>query len=237
VYAPNNSRSILTDVQNLTFSDGTLAVSDLASHTTVATGSERSGIVELYVAMMGRAPELSGFQYWEGLALDNNKTTPDLANIMFTLPEVQAAYPATMDQTSFINSIYQFVVGRAADASGLSYWQNLLSSGSVTRGELVMQMVNSGLNTPDGTDGKAYLMNRLYAAQGALELQESSGESISPTVISQAFTGINSDTSTVTTALTSLKGQISDAYDGLAGAVAISTTGIVSDGHPIFWVG
>lgn len=236
VKGPGNIRAILTDVQTLSFSDGTVAVSELASHAQVSTSSVRAGIVELYVAMVGRAPELDGFQFWEGVALDGAKSTLDLANMMFTLPIVQAVYPESADQTSFINSIYQFVLGRTPDSDGLAFWQNQLSSGSVTRGGLMVDLVNVALNTLDGTPGKAFLVNRIAAAQAAVELQEASAISLSVDVLTQAFSGITNDPATVSVELTSLKGQVADDYDNLASAATVTTTGVLIDGHAIQWV-
>jgi subtilisin family serine protease len=139
---------------------------DLTTALAIANTATQEDITQIYVAGFLRAPELDGYNYWFG----QSKTASQLATDIFTLSVVKAIYPDSMSNTDFVTAIYNNVFGRAPDAGGLAYWLSELAS--TTRGNLVLTMIRAGLGTPDGTPGKAYLVNRVDLALYALTQQQ-----------------------------------------------------------------
>lgn len=144
-------------------------------------------LIKVYLAAFLRAPELSGFDYWSGRL--NSAGIHSLANEMFTLPVVQAIYPASFSGGDFISKIYNNVFGKAPDPGGLAYWGTRLASG-IGRGELVLEMINAGLYTPDGTPGKAYITQRFIGAQYAVEQQQNTRIQIHPDDLGNAMSSL-----------------------------------------------
>jgi YD repeat-containing protein len=104
----------------------------------------RTRIVQLYAALFGRAPDLSGLAYWTGkLAAGETlgKVAQDIINVV----------PASsnLSDGDFLNSLYRNATGHDADADGLAYWKSQLASRS--RGEVVEAFIGS-LLAPQSTD-------------------------------------------------------------------------------------
>lgn len=156
----------------------------------------QDNLIKLYLAAFLRAPEYSGYVYWSE-QLSAGKTIEKVAWNIFSLEGVLAIYPESISNTEFVNRIYHNVFGKAGDTDGIAYWKSLLSQGN-TRGELVLYMINAGLNTPDSTPGKAYIANRLIAAQYAVEQQQSLGGEITPDALLSAMTTVSQVPQTLT---------------------------------------
>lgn len=88
-------------------------------------------IVQLYVGYFGRAADPEGLQYW----IDQNQAGMSVSAIaasfsVQTEATTQYPYLATPDllsSTTFINSVYDNLFGRAPDAVGLAYWEGELA--------------------------------------------------------------------------------------------------------------
>ncbi len=146
---------------------------------------------KLYLAAFLRAPDLGGLNYWVNES-NSGKTLQQVGGIIFSLPIVTDIYSAALSDRAFVEAIYNNVFGRSSDIEGLNYWSNEIASLRATyntqgssnpafeaRGQLVMNMMNAGLGTPDGTNGKAYIVNRLAVAEYAAEKQLLTGQEIS----------------------------------------------------------
>jgi len=155
-------------------------------------------LIKLYVASFLRAPELGGFEYWSG-QLASGKSLAQVGWTIFSLDIVKAIYPTTQTSAEFVGAIYQNVFGKTADADGLAYWRGLIDNDGITRGELVLRMINAGLNTPNGTPGKAYIVNRYNAALYAIDQQLNTTTELSPSFLRTQMDSIGEDVSTLTT--------------------------------------
>jgi len=167
---------------------------------------------KLYLAAFLRAPELSGLNYWSDEIQVQGKSLHEVGGIIFSLPIVTDIYPANLTDAQFVEAIYQNVFGRASDAGGLDYWTIEIAAlrsafsaqGSApdfaafeARGQLVMNMINAGLGTVDGTAGKAYAENRLEVAEFAVEQQLAQGEDMPVTLLLDIFRDVNATDSSV----------------------------------------
>ena len=85
--------------------------------------------------------------YWI-TQLKAGKTISDIATSFYSAGvqyTTLTGFSTGMTNTDFINTIYRHVLGRAdgADADGLNYWNQALSSGQATRGSLVSNILDS----------------------------------------------------------------------------------------------
>ena len=77
-------------------------------------------VSRLYQAYFLRIPDTSGLNYWINLKLGGTSLA-DISTEFAKAEEFSRLY-GTLDDTSFVNLVYTNVLGRPADASGLTYW-------------------------------------------------------------------------------------------------------------------
>jgi uncharacterized delta-60 repeat protein len=175
----------------------------------MALTSTQHHFAKMYLAAFLRAPDLGGLNYWVN-EVNSGKSLQQVGGIIFSLPIVTDIYSASLTDLQFVEAIYGNVFGRASDTEGLNYWSNEIAtlrasysaqgSGNAAfeaRGQLVMNMINAGLGTPDGTDGKAYIVNRLNVAEYAAEKQLTTGQEISVANLLSVEAGVDAHPDTV----------------------------------------
>ncbi len=163
-------------------------------------------LIKMYLAAFIRAPERSGLDYWMG-QLATGKSFSNMLETVFSLDIVRAIYPLDLPNVSFVTLIYVNVFGKSPDLEGLNYWAHQLDTG-LSRGELVMVMINTGLSTPDGTPGKAYIVNRLAAAQFAVDQQYAQGADLSPAYLKSVMSNVTSDPASVVVATRAVNSSV-----------------------------
>ncbi|WMW81726.1 DUF4214 domain-containing protein [Undibacterium cyanobacteriorum] len=161
----------------------------------MATFNYQYELIKLYLAAFVRAPEKSGLDYWLA-QINGGRSFDAILETVFSLDIVKAIYPTAMTNQVFVTAIYANVFGKVPDAEGLAYWVGQLNGG-LGRGKLVMDMINAGLSTPDGTPGKAYIVNRLAVSQYAVDLQNAQQTEFTPSFLKNVLQTVNADTSTV----------------------------------------
>jgi hypothetical protein len=92
-------------------------------------------IQALYVAYFGRPADYAGLQYWTD-AMAKTTSLSDIAIGFGNSAEYQATYSG-MDASALIDTVYEHLFGRHAEAAGIAYWANLLSQNSVTVDDIV----------------------------------------------------------------------------------------------------
>ena len=162
-------------------------------------------LTRLYLAAFNRAPEKSGLDYWSGL-LGAGQSMAQVAHTIFSLDAVKALYPEAQSDSAFVTAIYHNVFGKLPDPGGLAYWTGFLAAGQ-ERSSLVGQIIEAGLGTPDGTEGKAYLENRYELAQQAVSQQIAQNLDISPTRLTEIFHDVTADAATRNAAATLLAAE------------------------------
>jgi Ca2+-binding RTX toxin-like protein len=182
--------AIVRDVEQIRYTDQTVAVGSLANFDNVD-----STLTQIYVAAFRRAPETGGYNYWRSMELAQGIRA--VADTIFSLPIVKAIYPDSMSATAFVNAIYQNVFNKAPDADGLNYWVGLLNSNS--RGQLVLTMTGAALGVADGVDGKDFFQNRLDFALYAVGYQDAKHTELDPAHLTNLTNGVTSDVTTLIT--------------------------------------
>jgi Ca2+-binding RTX toxin-like protein len=142
----NDGTDILTDVEQLNFSDITinLTTQDLAA---TAGKPDVQRLIELYLAFFNRIPDADGMAYWIGQRLAGQSIN-SIADTFYTVGAQytsQTGISTGMSNAAFIDLVYKNVLGRisGADAGGQTYWSAELASGRATRGSLVSAILDS----------------------------------------------------------------------------------------------
>ncbi|MFC7516801.1 DUF4214 domain-containing protein [Herbaspirillum sp. GCM10030257] len=176
----------------------------------------QQAFARFYLACFNRAPDLSGLAFWVEQR-EAGKTFGELTDSIFSLDVVKAIYPSSQSDSNFVKAIYQNVFGKDPDQEGLAFWTDLLHSGQ-QRSDVIMSMMDAGLNSPDGTPGKAFITNRLESAIQAVEKQLVTGAEIPAARLIDIMKSVTADAASVATAAVKL-----DQYSGskIAGTVAV----------------
>ncbi len=94
----------------------------------------------LYQAFFLRQPDTGGFNYWVGVRDD--LTLWDQASLFASSEEFRLTYGA-LSNADFVSQLYRNIFCREPDAGGHSYWTNLLDSGRMNRGVVVVNFSES----------------------------------------------------------------------------------------------
>jgi hypothetical protein len=115
----------------LSFSEGGEDIANTAPAVQQGLWVQDTGAAEvarLYDAVLGRLPDASGETYWTHL-LDSGALTLQQATEAFVAtPEFTSVYGA-LDNTAFVNQLYENTLHRAPDPAGAAYWVGDLAAG------------------------------------------------------------------------------------------------------------
>ena len=117
----------------------------------------------LYETTLNRDPDPGGFDYWVS-QLRSGMTLDDAANGFTGSPEFQNTY-GSLDDTQFVTLLYGNALHRAPDPGGLSYWLNLLNTGT-SRSDVVLGFSNSPEQQGDQQAGVQDFIHFVDPAQG-----------------------------------------------------------------------
>lgn len=125
----NGKVDTLTNVERVGMSDGSVLALD------VKAGENTGSAYRLYQAAFDRKPDAAGLKFWTG-ALDSGASATQVAQGFVSSEEFQTLNPDT-DPTSLVNSYYQHVLHRPADAAGLAFWSDAMNHGTTSAQLLV----------------------------------------------------------------------------------------------------
>ena len=100
----------------------------------------------LYNAAFKRLPDADGLRYWIDQFSSGANDERAVASSFLASDEFKQRYGANVSDTTYVNNLYQNVLGRDADASGLNYWLGRLDSGAETRYEVLLGFSESAEN-------------------------------------------------------------------------------------------
>jgi len=132
----------------------------------------REQVSQLYVALFGRAPDGEGLGYWVGL-LSEGQSMTQVANTMYATAPARDYYPSFLTNQEIIESFYENVLGRTADAEGLAFWTAKLNASGATPGSVITEMINVVANYT-GTDADGIKSAALFNARA--EVAQAYGE-------------------------------------------------------------
>ena len=96
----------------------------------------RFQVARLYSAYFERSPDTGGWAYWNQRAVDGLNLW-QTSNYFADSNEFKATYGSDLSNAEFLDLVYQNVLDRSPDASGLQYWIQRMNSGT-TRGEVMV---------------------------------------------------------------------------------------------------
>ena len=139
----------ITGVSILDFPDKNLdLVSDIKGTFDQVTGlnTDSGEMFRLYNAAFARFPDSDGLNYWIGKYSSGENDSRAVAQSFLASNEFADRYGANVTDEKYVTTLYQNVLGRAPDTSGLNYWLGQLSSGAETRYEALLGFAESAEN-------------------------------------------------------------------------------------------
>ena len=130
---------ILNDVEFVQFDDGRLDLSVLDGAVTLSP-DQLQILTELYIAYFDRAPDEGGLLFW-GTSLANGVSLPEIAALFFDQQETHEALPDDLTAEAFVTRAYNNFLERDPDAEGLNFWVSVLETGTVTRPEFMLALI------------------------------------------------------------------------------------------------
>ncbi|MFZ6708303.1 DUF4214 domain-containing protein, partial [Undibacterium sp. TC9W] len=98
------------------------------------------GITRLYFGAFDRLPDREGLAYWMQAQKDGMNLSKISASFVSSA-EFQKTYGA-LDNTAFVDRVYQNVLHRSSDAAGKAYWLGQLGNG-LSRGDMLAGFTES----------------------------------------------------------------------------------------------
>ncbi|WP_195763681.1 DUF4214 domain-containing protein [Duganella guangzhouensis] len=135
-------------------------------------------VVELYLALLNRAPTLAETLYWTDkmAAANPQELGPAIVQALMASPEGATLYPATMSNDAFIIQLYRYGLDRdlSQDVAGLRYWSDKLSGANpLSRADLAAAWVKDTVNS--GNSDAMRLQNRAAATMRTLANEAKAG--------------------------------------------------------------
>lgn len=121
----------VTNVERLSFTDGTIRCD---------VSQNQLAVARLYQAVMGRAPDFGGLDYWAAQR-GSGMTTSHMALGFMASAEYSTRY-GSPDNPTFVNLLYHNVLGRDAEPAGRDYWDGVLGAG-VGRADVIAGFADS----------------------------------------------------------------------------------------------
>ncbi len=123
-----------------------------------SSSNSQTTLIQLYISILGRAPEKSGFNYWLS-ELNSGKTVSEIAEQIAYLSGNPIFAPSKLSPSQIITTIYTNALGRLPDSEGLQHWINQLSYRSL--GDVLVEFVNCVSNY-EGTNELALNSKSLF---------------------------------------------------------------------------
>ena len=222
----------------------------------IATAADYQQAVEdLYIAYFGRPADPNGLANFENALLAAGAPTDiqGLTAAYATNPAVQTlidSFGKSLESqtlygsgsgsaSAFVTAVFENVLGRAPQSSGLSYWSTAISSGSLSQGDAALSIMAGALvnTTAQGVLDAELVANRLSVATyftSQVAAQNAAGDyvgSVSAASARSMLAQVGSSTNTTsfdTTALSTIQTMI---------ASAVLVTGTVATGEPLAGAG
>ena len=116
----------LANIERLKFSDTMLAVD-------IAPTQNAGSVYMIYKAAFNRAPDNSGMGYWLAQKDAGSNIVTNIAQGFVNSAEFTAKYGTNPSNATYIDKLYQNVLGRSGDSGGIAYWNQQLDNGSVSK--------------------------------------------------------------------------------------------------------
>jgi hypothetical protein len=120
------------NVERLQFTDTNLALD-------VGPTQNAGSVYMLYKAAFNRTPDAVGMGYWIAQKDGGANIVTSIAQGFVNSAEFIAKYGANPTNASYVNNLYQNVLGRAGEAGGVAYWTGEMDAGRVSKAQALVQ--------------------------------------------------------------------------------------------------
>ena len=93
----------------------------------------------LYKAAFNRAPDASGMGYWLSLKDGGSNIVTNIAQGFVASKEFTDKYGTNPSNASYVDKLYQNVLNRAGDSGGVTYWNQELDAGRISKAAVLVQ--------------------------------------------------------------------------------------------------
>lgn len=188
--------------------------------------ANRTRVVQLYVSLLNRAPQLDGFNWW----VNSMPVPATQASLLSTVQgflgssEGLSLYPASLTDAQFVTKFYQTAFGRIPTTAESGRWQLQLAN-KVSRAQTVLDMIDAIVNY-DGTDLTQQTSQKLFnnkVAVGMAYAMQMGGSNLANSRNVIAKVTASNISAAMTTAATLVKGEISTLATATANALNKAT--------------
>jgi Ca2+-binding RTX toxin-like protein len=130
--ANRDGTDTLTNVERLKFSDINLALD-------IGPTENAGSVYMLYKAAFNRPSDAGGMGYWIAQKDAGANIVTSIAQGFVNSAEFIAKYGANPTNASYVNNLYQNVLGRAGEAGGVAYWTGEMDAGRVSKAQALVQ--------------------------------------------------------------------------------------------------
>lgn len=120
-------------------------------------------LTDLYLAFFGRAPDVTGLEYWQKQSLEGVKSFATISEDFAWSQEAQRLFPSGLSNREFVRSIYQNCFDREPDAGGWDYWTGVLNQRAndlSTKGQFVGELILGAYAPTSGPADREMLTNK-----------------------------------------------------------------------------
>ena len=122
----------LTNVERLKFSDTNIALD-------VGPTQNAGSVYMLYKAAFNRAPDAGGMGYWLAQKDAGSNIVTNIAQGFVASKEFTDKYGTNPTNASYVDKLYQNVLGRAGESGGVTYWNQELDAGRISKAAVLVQ--------------------------------------------------------------------------------------------------
>jgi hypothetical protein len=124
--------SVFSSIERLEFTDINLALD-------IKPSENAGSVYMLYKAAFNRAPDDGGMGYWLAQKDSGANIVTSIAQGFVNSAEFIGKYGANPTNASYVNNLYQNVLGRAGEAGGVAYWTAEMDAGRVSKAQALVQ--------------------------------------------------------------------------------------------------
>lgn len=154
-YAPvtqaNATPSVPLDTQVST----ALATADRNLVTVFGDDGVVDDVYRIYKAAFNREADTDGLGYWTAQVKFGASLT-DISQSFVNSDELSSRYGEDLSDESFVQALYQNVLGRSPDSEGEQHWVQKLASSELTEAQVLLSFANSAENVTNVANDVAY---------------------------------------------------------------------------------
>ncbi len=198
----------LQEVERVQFGKTHIATAPLGDLVSGKIETQVNQLTDLYLAFFGRAPDVTGMEYWVQSNLNGGKDLTRIAKDFSWSTEAQALFPTGSSNRDFVQLVYNNCFDRQPDTAGWDYWTQRLSALNPqdpeylnNRGAFVGELLLGAYASTSGMEDRTLLGPRPDVALHYVNLLASTPGSTYESAINNLLARVDGTTASLTGAL------------------------------------